>query len=144
MTSSQLAPLPAPWTLTPRILCVDDDPMVLLILRRVLSRARPSWEIACVESGAAALEALAGRAYDVLVTDLEMPHMSGFELLERVAARHPMVARVVHSGIVSAVDPSRFRSLADAVVPKPADLHRLLGALEGAFLSTERQLATGT
>ena len=47
------------------------------------------------ESGAEALRHLGGEAYDVLITDLGMPGMSGAELLRRVQEEHPKIVRFV-------------------------------------------------
>ncbi|HXK17430.1 MAG TPA: response regulator, partial [Polyangiaceae bacterium] len=55
----------------PRILLVDDDPIVLRALRRLLLGARPGWEIDMAESAEAALLLIESKSYDVVVTDLQ-------------------------------------------------------------------------
>src|SRR5882672_6883913 len=84
----------------PRILLVDDDPIVLRALRRLLLGARPGWEIDMAESVEAALSLIDGKAYDVVVTDLHMPVLGGMTLLTRLKSEHPSVMRVIHSSHV--------------------------------------------
>ncbi len=83
---------------TKRILFVDDEPLVLQGLQRMLRHMREEWEMVFVESGEAALTRLDQEAFDVVVTDMRMPVMSGAELLNLVLQRHPGVVRIVLSG----------------------------------------------
>ncbi len=65
-----------------RILVVDDDEMVLMALDELL---RPEgYEVHTVLSGAEALERLDQNGYDLLVLDIIMPEMDGFELCKRI------------------------------------------------------------
>lgn len=81
-----------------RILFVDDEPRVLDGLRRTLRDQRHDWEMAFVESGAAALEELDRELFDMVISDMRMPGMDGVALLNAVRERHPRVARVMFSG----------------------------------------------
>ena len=81
-----------------RILFVDDEPRVLEGLRRMLHSLRNDWEMKFVASGAEALQCLAATPFDVLVTDVRMPEMSGVELLQEVIQQYPEVIRIVLSG----------------------------------------------
>jgi PleD family two-component response regulator len=77
-------PNSGPTVRLPRILLVDDDPIVLRALRRLLLGGRPGWEIDVAESGDAALSRLESKTYDVVVTDLHMPGLDGVTLLGRL------------------------------------------------------------
>ncbi len=81
-----------------RILFVDDEPMILQGLRRMLRGMRGEWHMVFVGSGDAAMEALGEQDFDVVVTDMRMPGMDGESLLRRVKERHPNVTRIVLSG----------------------------------------------
>ncbi len=73
-----------------RILVVDDEPLVGTVLRRTLT----DHEVTVVGSAHAALERLAaGEPYDVVLSDLVMPGMSGMDLYRELARRDPPVAR---------------------------------------------------
>ncbi|MGV3619724.1 MAG: response regulator [Archangium sp.] len=67
-----------------RVLVVDDDRRALELVRAALTPQ--GYDVETCESGAAALVAARARKPDVLLTDLMMPEMSGFELVETLAA----------------------------------------------------------
>ena len=81
-----------------RILFVDDDEFVRKALRRVLVGSRRSWHVEFAESGDQALQLLSQNQYDMVVSDMRMPGMSGEKLLAQVAALYPETIRVVLSG----------------------------------------------
>lgn len=66
-----------------RILVIDDDSQVATVIARALR----DHDVAVVDSPTDALHALGARAFDVVVCDLEMPVMSGVDLLETARAR---------------------------------------------------------
>jgi len=79
------------------ILLVDDDSNVRDTVRRQLSRVA-SWHIAEADNGAAALEHCARYRVDVVVSDFDMPGMSGLELLELLRVAHPAIVRLLLTG----------------------------------------------
>ena len=79
-----------------RILFVDDQPEILTIIERTLAGA--ALEVLTAASGEAALAILTSGRVDVLVTDLDMPGMSGLELLARVRLTHPRTLRMLLTG----------------------------------------------
>lgn len=80
------------------ILFVDDEPLVLQGLQRMLRFMRAEWQMEFVEGGGKALERMAQQAFDVIVSDMRMPGMSGDQLLNQVMLRYPRTARLVLSG----------------------------------------------
>jgi two-component system, cell cycle sensor histidine kinase and response regulator CckA len=80
-----------------RVLVVEDDPAVRDITTRFLERA--GYEVKAVADGTEAIAA-AGLAppFDVLVTDIVMPNMSGIELAEQMMDQYPLVGVVLLSG----------------------------------------------
>jgi CheY-like chemotaxis protein len=71
------------------ILITDDNRFFLDGLLTRLSLYLPNCHIAAAESGKRALEILVSSPIDLLVTDLDMPHMDGHELLISVRKNHP-------------------------------------------------------
>jgi len=80
------------------ILLVDDERPVLDGLRCRLHGMQRQWQIDYAESGHDALEKMGQQVYDVIVTDMRMPQMTGAQLLEIVRARWPQTIRIVLSG----------------------------------------------
>lgn len=124
----------------PRLLLVDDDPVVLRALKRLLLAARPGWEIDGAESGETALGMVERESYDVVVTDLHMPKSDGLALLERLKAEQPAVMRVIHSSHVESLTTEQAQELAHAVLRKPARPEEPLLILDWALDQRRRRL----
>lgn len=80
------------------ILFVDDEPMVLEGLRRMLRSMREEWEMEFVDGGEKALDRMTEQAFDVVVADMRMPGMNGAVLLNEVMKRYPNTVRLILSG----------------------------------------------
>ncbi len=78
------------------VLFVDDEQRVLKSLKRGL--IGESYRTIFAASGMEALEILAEKPVEVIVSDMKMPEMNGLELLQEVAKRHPDIIRLVLSG----------------------------------------------
>ncbi|HEY7141349.1 MAG TPA: response regulator, partial [Methylomirabilota bacterium] len=63
----------------PHVLVVDDDPIVRAVVTQILERA--GWSFAEAENGRIALQRVAARVPDVVVLDLLMPELNGFEFV---------------------------------------------------------------
>ena len=70
-----------------RILIADDEPHVMRVLSLCLKR--DGHEVDCVADGAAALAKIRARPPDVLITDIQMPGMTGRELCSAIHAEFP-------------------------------------------------------
>lgn len=117
--------------MTPNILLVDDDPMTLKVLSRVLTSE--AYAVECCTSGHAALELLRTQSFTLLISDYVMPDLDGVALVAEARARHPAMGCILISG----------RSRPDALAPelqwlsKPLSISVLLDAVE-AELRTMR------
>jgi HD-like signal output (HDOD) protein/ActR/RegA family two-component response regulator len=116
-----------------RILFVDDEPRVLDGLQRMLYSFRNDWEMVFAGSGREALEKLAGSHFDVLITDVRMPQMSGIQLLAEVVERYPEVVRMVLSGQYRQEMTLSSVTLAHQYIAKPCDAQQLRLALDRAL-----------
>jgi CheY-like chemotaxis protein len=85
-----------------RIMLVDDHPNTATTLARAISRLREGIEVISATSGKEALEFARQEMIDILITDMMMPGMNGFELIERLYA-HP-AGRPVHTILMTAYD----------------------------------------
>ncbi len=80
----------------PRVLLVDDEERVLNSLSAILAASGFECITAC--DGFDALRRLRATAPDIIISDLRMPNMSGFELLAIIRRRFPQIAVIVISG----------------------------------------------
>lgn len=78
----KLSAQPATESAAARILVVDDEPTILSLVRRVLVRA--GYHVDTAVDGHQALELLRQHRYDLLLSDVYMPGLSGMELLARL------------------------------------------------------------
>jgi len=79
-----------------RILLVDDEQKICDVVRRLLIGS--GYEVDAVLSGEDALEILAQRAYDVLIVDIVLVTMSGFEVMAEAKRRDPRMEVIVLTG----------------------------------------------
>jgi HD-like signal output (HDOD) protein/CheY-like chemotaxis protein len=116
-----------------RILFVDDEPMVLDGLRLSFRSMRGAWSMEFASGGEQALRAMEKEPFDVVITDLRMPGMSGTQLLEQVSHRFPQTVRIALSGqcdqetIIQSVGPIH------QYLSKPCDRDQLKSKIQQAF-----------
>jgi DNA-binding NtrC family response regulator len=111
-----------------RLLLVEDKDSFRRLLVQALESA---WEVTAVGDPAAALEALAEAPFEILVTDLRLPGMSGLELLKAAKRRHPALRAVLMSAFGEPKDiVEAMRWGADDFLPKPFDLDQFEEVLE--------------
>jgi response regulator RpfG family c-di-GMP phosphodiesterase len=92
-------PDPAPCAtpaIPPTLLLVDDEPSVLSALRRLFRLQ--GYDIEQATSGADALQVLARRPVDLVISDMRMPEMDGATFLEAVRQSHPDTVRLLLTG----------------------------------------------
>jgi CheY-like chemotaxis protein len=82
--------------LQPRILVVDDDPMVCMAIEILLERH--GFQVTIADGGETGLRALEGTTFDLMIVDIFMPHMRGFESIRIFHERAPSVPLVAMSG----------------------------------------------
>lgn len=109
-----------------RVLVVDDDPNIRSLIAVTLRRA--GFEIEAAQDGTTAMTFLRNAEFDVIVLDLMMPRMSGWQLLDLLRGERPKdeLPRVV---IVSAAPTSDVHAMPDpvsAVLTKPFDVGELV------------------
>lgn len=118
-----------------KILFVDDESSILSALKRVTR----TFEATCffVSSGAEGLALLAKENIDVVISDMNMPEMTGIEFLTQVAAQYPETIRIVLTGFTD--QESLLATINDGRVwgylEKPWDDQHLLVTLEQALFT---------
>lgn len=126
-----------------RILVAEDDPAIRRLLGATLRRRRLEVELA--ENGAEAIDALKRGEFAVLVLDLNMPDVDGWEVL-RWLAKHPD-CRPASVIVVSATDREALRGLdftiVNAIMFKPFDVVQLGAYIKGAAQQGQRDRRRG-
>ena len=81
------------------IVIVDDNPVLLSVLSQIFTEC--GWGVRIASDGFTALSQVSTRAPEIILSDLNMAGMSGFELLSIVRRRFPRIAVVAMSGAYS-------------------------------------------
>jgi DNA-binding response OmpR family regulator len=110
-------------TVQPRVLIVDDDPSVRDALKKVLHESGYSVR-AAADGRQGALE-LEQHSFQLLVLDLDLPKISGWDLLDFVIARWPAMPIIILTAFSSQCVPGAL-SGTDILLEKPPDVDRLL------------------
>ena len=106
-SQQKLAPLTSqPADSRPKLLIVDDEESIRKLCRRILES---TCEVITAGSGQEALATLNTTSYDLLVTDLKMPEMDGFELIAQAIKRRPSLKVLAISGLVTSDMEQRLR-----------------------------------
>jgi HD-like signal output (HDOD) protein len=111
-----------------RLLFVDDDANLLMGLKRSLHSMHEEWEMEFADSGAAALKML-DRPFDVVVSDMRMPGITGLELLNTVQERFPQTVRILLSGQSDRQSILDSAARAHQYLSKPFDARQLKALL---------------
>ena len=107
-----------------RILIADDDAILAQGLTRSLRHS--GYAVDCARTGSDADAALAANPYDLLILDLGLPKLNGFEVLKRLRARHSKVPVLILTALDAVSDRVRGLDLgADDYLAKPYALSEL-------------------
>lgn len=107
-----------------KVLIVDDEPAVLFALSEALADRRRGTKVATAANGHEAVAILESEKVDLVVTDLRMPEMDGFELLAWLRRSFPHLPVVVMTGF-HAETAARLDDGALEVLEKPFDVAEL-------------------
>ena len=123
-----------------RVLVVDDEPTIRALVAKIVERA--GLPVDTARDGADAIQQLDARPYAVIVLDLMMPNVDGYDLIEILKAREGPKPAII---VVSAGDPASLRRLdatiVHSILRKPFDIDVLgdLVAAAAASIGATRQ-----
>jgi CheY-like chemotaxis protein len=121
-----------------RILLVEDEKAILQFSTAVLVRG--GYQVTAVESCETAWEAIQSASYDLLVTDNQMPRMSGLELVSKLRSAQIGLPIIVASGGVEAEEFTQNQSFQPAIaLPKPFTAKQLLETVAEALRRAGRE-----
>lgn len=116
------------------VLVVDDEPGIAALCQRILSRAR--YEVTSLTDPRVAIQYLQQYRYDLLVVDIRMPEVDGFDVISRAQMVQPDIAVLVMTGFGTVETAIRaLRQGVDGLLLKPFET-------SDELLSTVRQVLT--
>ena len=122
---------------------IDDDQSIRWVLERALKKA--DLNVTLFDSATNAIDALKTDAPQVIITDIRMPGMDGFQFLEKVQIQHPRLPVIVmtaHSDLDNAVH--AYKGGAFEYLPKPFDVDEAVELTKRACQSNQDAAALNT
>ena len=119
-----------------RILVVDDEPHIRQLSTKVLIHS--GYHVDAAADGAAAWEALSADSYDLLITDHNMPKLTGVELLKKLRAARMALPIIMATGTLPKEEFTRYPWLQPAAtLLKPYTIAELLGTVKDVLRATD-------
>ncbi len=107
----------------PVIMVVDDEEDTVVFTQMILQSL--GYQVVCAEDGKTALELLHQDRPDLILLDINMPIMDGFEIIKRLRQDNKLkdIPVIVHTNRVNRDPVLKFTQLADDIICKPAKSH---------------------
>jgi len=132
-SQAPVSPSGTPSPLRQSILIVDDEEIIRELLHERITYDGKTYAEA-VANGEEALAALKRRAFDLVLTDIRMPGMSGIDLLRRIKETWPETAVIIMSGYAELTDTIQaLRHGAVDFLEKPFEMSKVLEAIDRVF-----------
>jgi DNA-binding NtrC family response regulator len=111
------------------ILVVDDEDALRMVLSSELQSS--GYEVSTASDGDEAINAVQSKKFDLLLLDIKMPRVDGFEVLKFVKKSYPQVKVIMLTGFADLKNAIESKKLgAEDFVSKPYDLVDLLTTIE--------------
>jgi DNA-binding response OmpR family regulator len=111
------------------VLIIDDDIALTKILREELSSV--GYEVEVINDSTEAVNRLQNEFYDLILLDLKMPHVDGFEILKELRSKNYPGKIIVMTAFADVENAVMAKKLgADDFLPKPYDLDELLVTIQ--------------
>ncbi len=132
-----------------KVLIVDDDEQLLLILTEILAKYKQKFETVAVKNGFEAIQELQQHKFALVVSDLYMPRINGLVLLSYMSKNFPHIPCIIMTGHGTSEMRDRLEKKATSYIQKPfavtelADLiletlgqeQNLLGTMDGVSIT---------
>ena len=125
------------------ILLVDDDPSIPDLLSRLLAPAIPHGAVTIAHSPGEALTFMKNTSFDVVVSDLNMPGMTGDQFLSEVQKRHPDTVRLLFTSEPGSELAYKVTGAAHQVLKKPDSLTSIKKAITRTIALREMVSVSG-
>lgn len=121
-----------------KVLVVDDEEVMRKLMTKILEKA--GYTVYTATGGAEARDILANNEVDMVLSDVKMPDMNGFDLLKEIKAKYPGIAVVMMTAYADSYtikDALLFG--ADEYITKPFKHYEVTVVLERAYWRTQSQ-----
>jgi len=114
------------------VLIVDDEEDFILSVGDGLEKYSSDFHVLTAENGKVAVDTLESRKIELVVTDLSMPQMDGFELLAYMSSNFPSIPAIVMSAYATPIIKNRLKTLGSLrfFLEKPVELETLATAIK--------------
>jgi|SRR5215475_14232519 len=109
------------------ILIAEDDANARLLFTRILSRT--GHDVLEGQDGEEALRLFETHLFDLVITDLVMPKINGFDLITRIHRKKPSLPIILVSGYLSEDGAKNILAGAVEFIPKPINRNRLIATV---------------
>ena len=114
-----------------KILLVDDNPQFRSVIAEILKIEDENYSVSLSDNGISALKLLEIEQFDILVTDINMPHMDGIALFHKAKVLYPQLPVIFISGFVqNSLSEQLLSEGAFHVFKKPFDLKLFQGVIK--------------
>lgn len=114
------------------ILIVDDEPMMRSLVERILQR--DGYTLAMAENGSEANDRMKAQPFDIVISDVKMPVMNGFDLLRKVKTDFPRTVMIMMTAYGDTYTVKDALLLgADEYITKPFKSHEISLVVERAY-----------
>jgi len=117
-----------------RILAIDDEPLVTRVVSKYL-RDEGFEDIRCINDSRIAMSTIDAYQPDLLLLDLEMPHVNGFEIIESIS-QDPKYEEMIVLVMSAAAKPKKYKSVnlgAVGFIDKPIESKKLISYIRDAL-----------
>ena len=119
-----------------KVLLIDDDESIRLMLSLVL--AKDDYEVLPAEDGKKGIRLLSENRFDAVITDLDMPHVTGYDVIQTVRNQGQFIPIIVITGNYSRESEDKALGFgANECLKKPFDIDSIRSALSKAVSRVE-------
>jgi DNA-binding response OmpR family regulator len=122
--------------MTKRLLFIEDDASVRDSLSRLLQET--GYAVVVAADGREGARCLKQRSFDLLLLDLNLPKLSGFDILDLAVARYPALPIIILTGMARQCVPGSLIG-ADILLEKPPDVDLVLKTIQRLLLEPAEQ-----
>lgn len=114
-----------------RVMIVEDEMGLAITLADTIRKAsKNAYDVLICNTPQEALDHLAGTVFDLVISDLRLPGMSGLELIEKIRQRTPGTHTILMTGYGSQEVEEKAQKITDAYLTKPFDLPDILKLIQ--------------